>query len=92
MLNDSDNDSPKKKNNHTYEILSEDEFIKREANPFDSESEDEMLLPCDENKQIESVPKNPFADFELNEESGVYNFSEELLRKGKIFRTLQCSH
>ncbi|KNB46463.1 exonuclease [Blastocystis sp. subtype 4] len=81
MLNESEHDSPKKNDNATYEILSEDEFIKRETNPSDSDSEDNFELSYDEDKQVELVPKNPFADFVLNEEPGVYNFDNELLQK-----------
>ena len=84
MLNESEHDSPKKNDNATYEILSEDEFIKRETNPSDSDSEDNFELSYDEDKQVELVPKNPFADFVLNEEPGVYNFDNELLQKGKV--------
>ena len=83
MLNESEHDSPKKKDNTAYEILSEDEFIKRETNPLDSDSEESFELSYGEDKQVELVPKNPFADFELNEEPGVYNFDNELLQKGK---------
>ena len=82
LLNESECDSPKNKNKTTYEILSEDEFIKRETNPLDSDSEGCFELPYAEDKQIESVPKNPFADFELNEEPGSFSFDNELLQKG----------
>ena len=73
-----------KKNQVHYDILSEEEYLKRERNPYYGEEDDgneECPLPSEEVLQAITVPANPYAAFELNEEEGVQNFDTALLMK-----------
>ncbi|KAK8818618.1 hypothetical protein WA538_003929, partial [Blastocystis sp. DL] len=71
--------SAKKSENCSYEILSEEDFQKRDAYAS-SDSDSSPLCDVDANPE-EAVPPNPYKTMQLDETEGVHNFDMSILIK-----------
>ena len=72
--------SAKRSENCSYEIVSEEDFQRRDAYAS-SDSDSSPLCDVDANPE-EPVPPNPYETMELDETEGVHNFDMSILVKG----------